>query len=590
MANHLQSPDHRTEKCVESSRSSEVARRKLEEVVSGIESEEKGDSSGSVELNVNAKIMQVGLQNDVTFDAMATPCTNSDDRNGLGPILKEQSKPDGILRVARSRKGFPDAKDDHLIQLLICKNQDERQVADITDKYDIIVTVSNDEPNGDHAKLKTPDQYQCERIKTVTKNVVNKSSQIGIVGFHFRFYEPNTKVKINFALQTAEPKKRGRKKYVGQHKAGEVVSEISVNAETGPPLKKRGKGLLGKAKGKKARKIPPSPELAPASCSTQSVELYKRSSWVMKQLQSRRDNAKWEEFEQFAASLLLEFRDVDTQITIKLEQSVAACYRNELERSLELIAESFELMPQATNVYLLAGRGYGYRAGVKRRQGNLGAADADVQLALQSNRSCQTNLDRSFIVYEKASVLLDFIGRTTQRSPQQVNEALRDLERCIDVCLKVESQGSDFYVKKHHFALIKIAMLLLDCRTEAARDRVLSEEFIAKGQECLDTLKTKYWSEIPEGVKIQFFLASSDLEYRKGNYSEAERFANLAKNGAGELGFNTEISHAQERLDHVCVITRVDRARVGNFPATPAISGSEGDVSSSESDWLPYLE
>lgn len=590
MANHLQSPDHRTEKCVESSRSSEVARRKLEEVVSGIESEEKGDSSGSVELNVNAKIMQVGLQNDVTFDAMATPCTNSDDRNGLGPILKEQSKPDGILRVARSRKGFPDAKDDHLIQLLICKNQDERQVADITDKYDIIVTVSNDEPNGDHAKLKTPDQYQCERIKTVTKNVVNKSSQIGIVGFHFRFYEPNTKVKINFALQTAEPKKRGRKKYVGQHKAGEVVSEISVSAETGPPLKKRGKGLLGKAKGKKARKIPPSPELAPASCSTQGVELYKRSSWVMKQLQSRRDNAKWEEFEQFAASLLLEFRDVDTQITIKLEQSVAACYRNELERSLELIAESFELMPQATNVYLLAGRGYGYRAGVKRRQGNLGAADADVQLALQSNRSCQTNLDTSFIVYEKASVLLDFIGRTTQRSPQQVNEALRDLERCIDVCLKVESQGSDFYVKKHHFALIKIAMLLLDCRTEAARDRVLSEEFIAKGQECLDTLKTKYWSEIPEGVKIQFFLASSDLEYRKGNYSEAERFANLAKNGAGELGFNTEISHAQERLDHVCVITRVDRARVGNFPATPAISGSEGDVSSSESDWLPYLE
>lgn len=590
MANHLQSPDHRTEKCVESSRSSEVARRKLEEVVSGIESEEEGDSSGSVELNVNAKIMQVGLQNDVTFDAMATPCTNSDDRNGLGPILKEQSKPDGILRVARSRKGFPDAKDDHLIQLLICKNQDERQVADMTDKYDIIVTVSNDEPNGDHAKLKTPDQYQCERIKTVTKNVVNKSSQIGIVGFHFRFYEPNTKVKINFALQTTEPKKRGRKKYVGQHKAGEVVSEISVSAETGPPLKKRGKGLLGKAKGKKARKIPPSPELAPASCSTQSVELYKRSSWVMKQLQSRRDNAKWEEFEQFAASLLLEFRDVDTQITIKLEQSVAACYRNELERSLELIAESFELIPQATNVYLLAGRGYGYRAGVKRRQGNLGAADADVQLALQSNRSCQTNLDTSFIVYEKASVLLDFIGRTTQRSPQQVNEALRDLERCIDVCLKVESRSSDFYVKKHHFALIKIAMLLLDCRSEAARDRVLSEEFIAKGQECLDTLKTKYWSEIPEGVKIQFFLASSDLEYRKGNYSEAERFASLAKNGAGELGFNTEISHAQERLDHVCVITRVDRARVGNFPATPAISGSEGDVSSSESDWLPYLE
>ena len=274
---------------------------------------------------------------------------------------------------------------------------------------------------------------------------------------------------------------------------------------------------------------------------------------------------------------------------------MAACYRNDLERSLQLIDEAFKLMPQATNVDLLAGRGYGYRAGVKRRQGNLGEADRDVQRALQNNLSCQTNIDTSFLVYEKASVLLDFIGRTPQRSCQQVNEALLNLEKCIDVCREVELQDKDLYVKKHHFALIKIAMLLLDCRTEAARGRVLSEEFIIKGQECLYTLKTKYWSEIPEGVKVQFNLASSDLEYRRGCYLEAEKFASLAKERAIELGFNTEISHAQDRLDHMRAFTH-DRGTIGNslrpLSATPAISASDGDISSSgsESDSLRILE
>ena len=73
-------------------------------------------------------------------------------------------------------------------------------------------------------------------------------------------------------------------------------------------------------------------------------------------------------------------------------------------------------------------------------------------------------------------------------------------------------QDEELYVKNHHFAFIKIAMLLLDCRTEAARERVLSEEFIAKGEKCLKTLETN-WSQIAEGVTVQFYLASSDLEY-----------------------------------------------------------------------------
>ena len=159
-------------------------------------------------------------------------------------------------------------------------------------------------------------------------------------------------------------------------------------------------------------------------------------------------------------------------------------------------------------------------------------------------------------------------------------------------------QDEELYVMNHHFAFIKIAMLLLDCRTEAARERVLSEEFIAKGEKCLKTLETKYWSQIAEGVKVQFYLASSDLEYRKGNYQNAENFASLAKNRTVHLGFNTEISHAQEGLDHMRVVTRgTHNARPSCVASGASASeGEYGDISSdispsgSESDWQKILK
>lgn len=231
-------------------------------------------------------------------------------------------------------------------------------------------------------------------------------------------------------------------------------------------------------------------------------------------------------------------------------------------------------------------------AGVKRRQGSLGEAERFVDLAEQNSQGCHAHLDTSFIVYERAGVLLEFIALTACRSPQQVNEALRNLEICIDLCTKLENEDGKLYVKKHHFALMKMAMLLLDCRTEAARKRVVSKDAIAKSEQCLNTLKEKYWSVIAEGVKVQFNLVMSDLEYRKGNYTEAERYANLARDMAVEMGFNTEIDHAQERLNHIRALTCQEAISDGPVGGTSLFSDSEGcygDVSSSsgyESDCL----
>ena len=551
----------------------------------GSESVEKY-SLGEFVLSVDAPIMQVGRQNNMSFGSEdQTFDSKADGSDESGPVLTEYWRPAGKLSVGRSRSGFPDCKFDHLVQLLVRKNKHTRGALDITDNYKITMTVTYNGTND--GSFQMPD-YQCKRIKTETRCGVNRS-MVGVVGFLFRFHEPNTKYKIIFSLLTAPSKRGGKRNVTRQTNACKKLSKISIMLETGEKSKWRSVKPSEKTE---VRKIPPLFALEPASLSKTSAELVERSVSVVNQLQSLRNDGKWDDFDKLSSDLLLKLSDIDSQIIIKLEQSVGALYRKDFEGSLKFIDESFELIPQAINVPFLAGRGYGYRAGVARRQKNLGEAVSLLHLAEQNNRACSINLDTSNIAYEKASVLLDFIGLSPQKSLKQVREALGNLEKCIDVCMKLEIEDNDL----SRFAFIKIAMLLLDCRTDASRERVLSDEFIKKSQECLIRLKTKYWSEIAEGAKVQFYLASSDLQYRKGNFMEAERFACLARDMAKDLGFTTEISLAQERLDHSRVFTIGGRTGNDFRPFTSSFvsagEGENGDVSSSgsESDWLKTLE
>ena len=544
-------------------------------------------------LNVNASCMQIGRQNDINFGPVdKTSDSEVNESDESVPVLTEYWGPAGKLSVGRSRSGFPDCKYDHLVQLLVRKNKYTREALDITDNYKITMTVTYHEAKG--SSFQMPD-YQCKRLKTETRCGVNRS-MVGVVGFLFRFHEPNTKYKITCTLLT-NPTKRGGKTYISREtNACKKLSEISVVLETG----ERSKWKSVKPREKtEVRKVSPSFALGPASLSKPDAKLLERSVSVVNQLQSLRNDGKWEDFDNLSCDLLQKFPDPDTQITVKLEQGMAALYtsRNDFERALHFFHESFKLMSQAKNMKLLAGRGYGYLAGIARRQKNLGEATSLMQLAEQNSHECSDSLlDRSYIAYEKASVLLDFIGLAPQKSLQQVREARDNLERCIDLCNQLEKDDNDLHIQRHHFAFVKIAMLVLDCGTDAARERVLCENFIAEGEERLMTLKTKYWAEVAESVEIQFYLASSDLEYRKGNYGGAERFANLAKDKAENFGFNTEISLAEKRLDHIRGVVNIGRNRNDSRLFTPTSvgesEGDDGDISSSasESDWLQILD
>ena len=147
-------------------------------------------------------------------------------------------------------------------------------------------------------------------------------------------------------------------------------------------------------------------------------------------------------------------------------------------------------MSKAKNPHFMAGRGYFCQAEILRRQGNLGKAEYCVNLAGQNIAACQTSLDAGLIAWERARILTDFIGRTHYRSLQIVNETRSTLEKCLDVCLHVETENSNLPFVKQLLVLVLVAMpiLLLDSNSDAARKRTISPKFIAKAQRYLDTL------------------------------------------------------------------------------------------------------
>ena len=459
--------------------------------------------------------------------------TIKSENNGQ-PVLREHWKPLGLLSVGRSRLGFP-CDNDHLVQLLVCKNQQTREALDIAGHCNVTVAVSYEETY--ESSLTSPD-CRFERIKTKTG-----SAMIGVIGYLFRFHEPDTKYRITFSLNAIPAKRKGKTRRLKEHSACGTVCQISVTLETGPMMSSKSRKVKKNAPGEIT--VSPLLVLNPPSFSKESNVLYKRSWWIVNQLWSCRKNAKWEDFDELASGLLLTFTDADTQITIKLEQSMKSLYQNQPDRALQFIDDAFSFMSETQNPQLMAGRGLEYKAEILRTQGSLGDAENCIKLAGQNVAACETGLDASWIAWERARILTEFIRRTPHLSLTLVNEARSILERCIDVCQHVETVEENLFVKQLFvLMLLTMAILLLDCDSDVARKRSVRKEFIAKAQWCLDTLRNKYWSEMALVDRLYFYMSSSDLEYRQSNYTEAEEFARLAKDQAAEMGHNTEAAHA----------------------------------------------
>ena len=118
------------------------------------------------------------------------------------------------------------------------------------------------------------------------------------------------------------------------------------------------------------------------------------------------------------------------------------------------------------------------------------------------------------------------------------------MKQCID--LSIELDGGSLYIKKHHFGLLKLASLDLNCGTRAAREQITSDKCIADAQTCLRAVQEKYEDEMSEGQKIQFLV-----NYRLGDLEAAQSEASQGLSLAETLGFNLEIIPIREKLEDI---------------------------------------
>ncbi|XP_068691940.1 uncharacterized protein [Montipora foliosa] len=286
----------------------------------------------------------------------------------------------------------------------------------------------------------------------------------------------------------------------------------------------------------------------------------KRFHIILNRLHPLRDSGNFKDFNSIADGMLMNSKgDLELELLILLEKSVIVSYQNDLENAesmvLEVLSKLKNSNPKVEMRDYLVSMAHIYLTGTYRRQYKHGKADSTIAVAEQVLPKSQNETARfveALILYEMASNLTIYINSVPlhlSARKKLVEQSKHYMRQCID--LSIELDGGNLYIKKHHFGLLKLASLDLNCGTRAAREQITSDKCLADAQTCLRAVQEKYEDEMSEGQKIQFLGAKSDLNYRLGEFKAAQSEASQALSLAETLGFNLEIIPIQEKIEDI---------------------------------------
>lgn len=286
----------------------------------------------------------------------------------------------------------------------------------------------------------------------------------------------------------------------------------------------------------------------------------KRFHIILNRLHPLRDSGNFKDFNSIADGMLMNSKgDLELELLILLEKSVIVSYQNDLENAeamvLEVLSKLKNSKPKVEMRDYLVSMAHIYLTGTYRRQYKHGKADSTIAVAEQVLPKSQNETARfvkALILYEMASNLTIYINSVPlhlSARKKLVEQSKHYMRQCID--LSIELDGGNLYIKKHHFGLLKLASLDLNCGTRAAREQITSDKCLADAQTCLRAVQEKYEDEMSEGQKIQFLGAKSDLNYRLGEFKAAQSEASQALSLAETLGFNLEIIPIQEKIEDI---------------------------------------
>lgn len=280
---------------------------------------------------------------------------------------------------------------------------------------------------------------------------------------------------------------------------------------------------------------------------------------ILNKLHPLRDEGSWNKFDSESAILKIANRgDRELEMLLLMEKSVIVSYQSDLEEAETMLLEVLKNVNTetkviaATHYHFLVSMIHVHLCGFYRRQNELEKAESSIAIAEQNSRNLKSRYLKALILYEMASnqtKIISTLSMTAGGREKRVSLARTYMKKCIS--LSADLDGCDVYLKKHHFGLLKLALMALNCRTKTARSQEISIECIGEGKNCLKTVEERYKDEMSQAQLIQFRVAKADLHWRQNNLLDAEMSVVHALHLAEENGFTLEINGIKERLDDI---------------------------------------
>ena len=287
---------------------------------------------------------------------------------------------------------------------------------------------------------------------------------------------------------------------------------------------------------------------------------------IMEQLELLQDNGRFGEHESLVTSYLQRCgsgENSDLKLALKIERGVAFSYHKEFKNSkrmfVSVINSEKDRQLQLRNPNILTARAYfllaaDYRNRKFVRLSPLFDFLRRSQCLLQNHDSPE---DWAELYYNYGSVWLVYMSMIPddERNAKARNTARKNARHYYEqaICFCKRDSRVRVQIKKQTYIHLKLAALLLDCSSTAARTRhkAIASDDIKEAKEHLDFVQYQLGVCLPPGTRVQLLKTRSDQFYRQGIYQLAKETAEDALNIAVSNQFYTERENLQERIDFV---------------------------------------
>lgn len=246
--------------------------------------------------------------------------------------------------------------------------------------------------------------------------------------------------------------------------------------------------------------------------------------------------------------------DVVDKVICLVETSITLSHRKKLVESQRALEEALELIPQsnASVASVLTALCHLELASVNRRDDELDRALRFIDIALQLIQTLPISELNAYVIYERGSILALLASKgTTEDNGLTLDKTSEDhLRQVVSIC-ETPNVKQGLYVRKHIFALCKLAIRKLKCESTDDHNNTVTDVCIRDAWNSIKTVAKIHKHQTPPAAQIQLKIAESDYYYRIGRYKKSKKCSSDAMIMANKLLMKLELSRIQRRLDTI---------------------------------------